>query len=218
MITLLSKTFLKFNFYFYKKQVLNSNKFTGAAPLYVADEGFSKERVLRHFLWKLVSETALDRINNLTEIEVIMLNKLVTSRYTSGSTIVSAMQESELKILQSAIDKIIWHINTMNEKGNKYDSLYAKKSSIIKGLPSFIPFSEKPGTKANSLPGDKDSLNADMGLSARTIRLLKTNGIETLEQLKKCSLHRLRGQDRFGVKTIHEIETALSKYYPDNTD
>jgi hypothetical protein len=198
--------------------LLNSNKLPGAAPLYVVDDSLSKEKVVRHFLWKLLSETALDRISNLTEIEVIMLNKLVTTRYTTGSTIVSAMHESELRMLQSAIDKIICHINTMNEKGNKYDSLCAKRSSITKGLAGFIAVSKKPGTKADSLPGEVERLDNHIGLSARTVRLLKTSGIETLEQLRKCSLHWLRGQDRIGVKTIHEIETALSRYYPEIAD
>ncbi len=173
--------------------------------LYVAQQTFGFEQMIQHCLWKVLSETGLLHVDQLTEMESKVLADLFTKQITP-----SVNSQSDMVVLNRAIDKIVCHVKSLQLQGYRYNQVIAENHSLKSGLRNLIKIPEHPGD--NRFPPEIDRPIDGVGLSKRTVRLLKSSGIETLQQLRACQLSRLRSQARVGVKTIHEIEAMLSTY------
>lgn len=166
--------------------------------------------MLQHFLWKILSETGLIYIEQLTEMEAVVISGLVKKKYPSTSYPPSEDFANVLPVLNGAIDKIICQIKTLQVQGQKYHSVIAENRTLKTGLKGLMNISE-PINKIPE-PFNMDRSVNSIGLSKRTVRLLRSSGINTLQQLRSCSLSRLKNQARIGVKTLHEIEAILARY------
>ena len=160
--------------------------------------------MIQHCLWKVLSETGLIQSNELTEMESRVLKDFV--RKSAGCN----DSRSDMTVLNRAIDKIVLKIKDIQLQSQNYRLVVSENNNLKSVLQSFIRISE-PSTKSG-FPLSIDRPIEEIGLSRRTVRLLKSFGIDTLEQLRASQLSRLRIQARVGVKTIHEIETILSNY------
>lgn len=198
--------------YSFKKNIplLNSTKQTQTSPLYVAGQSFGFEQMLQHCLWKVLSETGFVHNDQLTEMESVVLSKLLRQKYTTSNHTLPGDTQYGMAVLNSAIDKIVCQIKTLQIENQKYHSVIAQNRHLKNGLSSLIRISEQGNN--SSLPLKIERSINDVGLSKRAVRLLQSLGVDTLEKLRSCSLARLRNQGRIGVKTIHDIETILSKY------
>lgn len=144
-------------------------------------------------------------------MESIVLGRVVRKKYNVTPSFSPPVMEAELNILSSGIDKIVGHIKNLHDQTQRYHAIVEQNKHSTPGPHSQlnIPCNENNKYKSSRCI---DRPIDEIGLSRRTARLLKSVGINTLEQLGKCSLPGLRRQARFGVKTIHEIETVLLKY------
>jgi DNA-directed RNA polymerase alpha subunit len=148
-------------------------------------------------------------------METVVLSKLIKK---NGAVKIPALQggtETELNILRSAIDKIICHLKNLQDLHQRCQVAGTENENLRwgKGLVNIL----QKG-KAN-LPSSSTGIERgikEIGLSPRTVRLLESVGINTLDQLRRCSLAGLRKEARFGIKTIHDIETVLLKYSANN--
>ena len=191
--------------------MLNSTKEAIKSPLYVAQHSISYEQMLQHCLWKILSETGLIHIEQLTEMEATVISRVVKKKYHSINPLSTEDPEVGFPELNLAIDKIICQVKALQVQSQKYHSVIAENRTLKSGLKGLMNISEEAG---NNYPAtvNMDRSVSSIGLSKRTVRLLRSLGIDTLEQLKTCSLLRLRNQARVGVKTLHEIESILSTY------
>lgn len=180
--------------------------------MYVAQQSFSNEYILRHCLWKLLSETGLLYHEQLTEMESVVLSRFVHKKYKSGAEMLSDNPNLALPLLNSAIDKILCEVKKLQLQSQKCDALSSENEALKSGLRNLI---KDDSSKGAIISSPINRLIEDIGLSGRTVRILKTTGIDTLEKLRTCSLFRLRNHPGIGVKAIHEIQTALSKYSVD---
>ena len=190
--------------------MLNFDKQQPGSPIYIAENSFNYEHMLRHSFWKIISETGLIHIDQLNEMEAVVLSKLVKKK---GHAKIPALQggiETELNILRSAIDKIIVYLKKLQDSNQRYQ-VAGKENENLRKANGLINVSRAGKTKHLSSSVMERNIR-EIGLSPRTARLLESAGINTLEQLRKSSLSHLRNQARFGVKTIHDIETILLKY------
>lgn len=166
--------------------------------------------MIQHCLWKILSETGLIHTGELTEMESIVLSELLKKKYRSGNNSQPGEPQYGMDVLNKAIDKIVCQVKTWQIQDQKYHSIIAENHRLKSGLRGLMKISEKAVNFP--CPLKLDRLISDIGLSPRTVRLLRSAGIDTLQQLRSCALSRLRNQAKVGVKTIHEIETILSKY------
>ncbi|MBC7828520.1 MAG: hypothetical protein H7122_12290 [Chitinophagaceae bacterium] len=196
--------------------MLNPTKQAIKSPLYVTQHSFSYEQMLQHCLWKILSETGLIHIEQLTEMEAAVISRVVKKKGSPANYSSSSEADDELKVLNVAIDKIICQIRNLQAQGQKYHSVIAENRTLKTGLKGLTNISEKASRNC-LVQVNMDRSVSDIGLSKRTVRLLRSTGIDTLEQLKACSLPRLRNQSRVGVKTLHEIEAVLSSYSIENS-
>lgn len=174
--------------------------------LYIARHTFGLEQMIQHCLWKLLSETGLIQFDQLTEMESrILAGLLVRNSSLSNS------KQADLGILSRAVDKIVCHVKNLQEQGQKYNAVIAENDNLKAGLRTLIRRPEDSSSHYISITVER-SID-EVGLSRRTVRLLKSYSVDTLDQLKSCPLSWLRNQRRVGVKTIHEIETILSSYF-----
>ena len=190
--------------------MFNSTKQAVINPLYVAGQSFGEEQMVRHSLWKILSETGLIHANHLTEMESIVLSELLKTKYRPGNNSQPVNPQYGMDVLNRAIDKIVCLIKTWQIQDQKYQSVIAENHRLKSGLRGLMKISETAGN--SPLPLKLDRVISEIGLSQRTVRLLRSVGINTLQQLRSCTLSRLRNQPGVGVKMIHEIETILLKY------
>lgn len=190
--------------------LLNPTRQTVKNPLYVAGQSFSFEQMIRHCLWKVISETGFIYDDQLTEMESIVLSELLKKKYGSADTSINAESQEAMGVLNRAIDKIVCQIKTLQIQSQKYHSAMAENHCLKKAMSNLMKISEQG--KNSSLQLKINRSISEIGLSKRTVRLLQSAGIDTLEKLGSCSFSRLRNQDGVGIRTMHEIETALSKY------
>ena len=177
--------------------------------MYVAGHSFGFEQMIQHCLWKILSETGFIHNDQLTEMEIVVLGKLLNKRNVPGSLLTEDLKYV-MAILNSAVDKIVCQVNKLQTENQKYHSVIAENRNLKNGADSLMKISGDDVNASFQLKINR-SIN-DIGLSKRAARLLQSMGIDTLEKLRSCSLPRLRSQGRIGVKTIHDIETILSHY------
>ena len=176
----------------------------------MAGPSFDFEKMVQHCLWKLLSETGFVHNDQLTEMESVVLSKLLRKKNALDNGSLTGNSEGLIAILNSAMDKIVYQIKILQVENQKYHWVVAENHRLKKGLNNLEKVSEQDNTSSLSLKISR-SIN-DIGLSKRASRILQSIGIDTLEKLRTCSLSRLQGQQRIGVKTIHDIENILSKY------
>ena len=186
--------------------MLHSSRQATKGVLYVARQTFGFEQVIQHCLWKLLSETGLIHVDQITEMESKVLADLLVRKASLSNDIYS-----DLSILNRAVDKIVCHVKNLQVQGQKYDAVMTENHNLKVGLRNLIRIPDEADSNCISITVER-SID-EVGLSKRTVRLLKSYGIDTLTELKACQLSMLRGQKRVGVKTIHEIETILSSYF-----
>jgi hypothetical protein len=201
-----------FMLYSFKKTsaLLDSSKQPVTSPLYVAGTSFGFEQMVRHCLWKLLSETGFIHNDQLTEMENITLSKLLKKKSALGNGSLAGDMEYAMGILNSAMDKIVCQIKVLQVENQRYHLVVAENCRLKKGINNLEKVSEYDNNFTLPLKMNR-SIN-DIGLSKRTVRILQSLGIDTLEKLGACSLSRLQKKQRIGVKTVHDIETVLSKY------
>jgi hypothetical protein len=190
--------------------LLDSSKQPVTSQLYVAGPSFGFEQMVQHCLWKLLSETGFAHSDHLTEMESVVLSKLLRKKSALDNGSLTGNSEGLIAVLNSAMDKIVYQIKILQIENQKYHSVVAENHRLKKGLNNLEKVSEQDNTSSLSLKINR-SIN-DIGLSKRAARILQSIGIDTLEKLRTCSRSRLQGQQKIGVKTIHDIENILSKY------
>lgn len=178
--------------------------------LYVADPSYSSEQIVRHCLWKLLSETGFIHSGQLSQMESITLSKALKKKSASGNGSLNGDSEFEVTVLNNAIDKIVCQMKIMQGENQRYHTVAEENRRLKKGLNHPERVSDQDCGSSISLKMSR-SIN-DIGLPKRAARILQSMGINTLERLRNCSLSRLQNQERIGVKTIHDIEVILSKY------
>ena len=161
--------------------------------------------MVQHCLRKILSETGFIHRGDLTEMESKVLSNLLLTKASF-----SADSGSDMAVLNKAIDKIVCHVKSLQLQSQKYQQVVLENHNLKSGLRNLIKTPEN--SPAKDVPPKIDRPIDEIGLSTRTVRLLRSYGIDTLEQLRACHLSRLRNQARVGVKTIHEIETILLTY------
>ena len=186
--------------------MLHSSRQATKGVLYVAGQTFGFEQLIQHCLWKLLSETGLIHVDQLTEMESKVLADLLAKKAGLSSEL-----HPDLGVLNRAVDKIVCHVKNLQVQGQKYNAVIAENHNLKVGMRNLMRMPEEiPG---NAVSHTLERSIDEVGLSKRTVRLLRSYGIDTLEALRACPLSRLRNQTRVGVKTIHEIETILSSYF-----
>ncbi len=193
-----------------KTALINSSKQPVASPLYVAGASFGFDQMVQYCLWKLISETGFIHNDELTEMESMVLSKILKTKIARDRGSLAGNSEYPLSVLNSAIDKIVLRIKTMQTENQKYHSILTENRRLKNGGNKQEKVSEQANTTFPSFKMNR-SIN-EIGLSRRAARILQSIGIDTLEKLRACSLSRLQNQQRIGVKTLHDIEAILSKY------
>lgn len=188
----------------------DSSKQAITSPLYIVGESFGPEQMLRHCLWKLLSETGFIHDSQLTEAESAVVSKLFRRKGVFGGKLIRSESEFEMALLNSAVDKIVCQIQTLQLDNQKSHSVVGNNHGPRKGANSEKRVSIR-NNSSGSLPEISRSIN-DIGLTKRAARILQSMGIDTLGKLRTCSLSHLYKQERIGVKTIHDIETILSTF------
>ena len=164
---------------------------------------------MQHCLWKMLTETGFAHCEQLTEMESITLSRVLKRKYAVDKPHTEEVSVHELELLNSAVDKIVCLVKSMQLQNQKYQAIIEENQSLKSGLRTLIK-----GSPDNSRPTtiDIDRPIEEVGLSKRTVRILKAVGIDTLQQLRDCSITRLQAHSRIGVKTLHEIELSLANY------
>lgn len=188
--------------------MVNPSKYSKPSPLYVSRQLISYEKLIQHCLWKIILETGLVYLDGLTEMESVCLSNLVKARVSISVQSLTGSESHQTDILNSAIDKIVCEIKSMQVKSQRYDAVVKENLKLKKGVSGHAKLVEA-STAAKLEIARKIT---ELGLSRRTVKALQSANIQSLDDLRNCCVSRLKSIERIGVKTIHEIENVLAKY------